>query len=247
MFSQFLKKISIKIDKKIFSLLLKKIDNLSLTDLDERRRNFIFKYHRNDYKIEKDKIVFIHVPKTGGATLRDFFEKKIDNWHVFEKKSEHNPVSIICPPQQYKYITIVRDPIARVYSYYQMSKNHSLTPGHKLAKKSLTDFLRFSWQAKNLYCQYYTGNVGEIVNREMFLQAKENLKDFYYVGDFKTYEESFKELCIKLNVVVKNIPHINTGKYDSISNEEELLIKHYNQFDVLLYNEFFKEKLKNKS
>ena len=86
MFSQFLKRISIKFDRKFFSLLLKKIDNLSLTDLDERRRNFIFKYHRNDYNIEKGKIVFVHVPKTGGATLRDFFEKKIDNWHIFEKK-----------------------------------------------------------------------------------------------------------------------------------------------------------------
>ena len=54
-----------KFDRKIFSKFLKKIDRLSLTSLDERRRNNIFRFHRNDYKFEKDKFVFIHTPKTG--------------------------------------------------------------------------------------------------------------------------------------------------------------------------------------
>ena len=80
-------KIINKFNRKIFSIFLKKIDSLSLTNLDEKRRNYIFNYHRNDYKFEKNQIVFIHVPKTGGATIRDCLEKNLDNFYIFKKKA----------------------------------------------------------------------------------------------------------------------------------------------------------------
>ena len=75
-----------KFDRKIFSLFLKKIDDLSLTDLDSRRRNHIFNYHTNDYKPDKDNFIFIHVPKTGGASIRDHLEKNLKKFYYFKKK-----------------------------------------------------------------------------------------------------------------------------------------------------------------
>ena len=112
-----------KFDRKIFSRVLKKIDRLSLTGLDERRRNNIFRFHRNDYKFNKDQFVFIHVPKTAGSSVTIYLDGKMGNkLYKWEKWSQHHPISLICPPSEnYNYITFMRDPITRVFSYYNTS------------------------------------------------------------------------------------------------------------------------------
>ena len=74
-----------KFDRKIFSRVLKKIDRLSLTDLDERRRNNIFRFHRNDYKFSKDQFVFIHVPKTAGSSVTIYLDGKIVSFFELEE------------------------------------------------------------------------------------------------------------------------------------------------------------------
>ena len=65
-----------KLDRKLFSFFLKKIDDLSLTNLDEWRRNYIFNYNSNDYKADKNDLIFIHIPKTGGASIDDKSKKE---------------------------------------------------------------------------------------------------------------------------------------------------------------------------
>ena len=230
-----------KFDRKVFSRLLKKIDSLSLTNLDEKRRNYIFNYHRNDYKFNKNQITFIHVPKTGGASIREHLEKNLNNFFVFEKKSEHNPVSLLCPPNDYKYVTFLREPTHRVYSYYNMLKNNDFVPGHHLAKKSLVDLLINSFQAKNLYCQYFSGLPFENVNDEIYNLAISNLKNFYFVGKFEEFHNSFIQLSEKLNLENKEFIHINQNKYKPISEDQKKLIESYNSYDIKLYNEFFKK------
>ncbi len=230
-----------KFDRKIFSRLLKKIDSLSLTNLDEKRRNYIFNYHRNDYKFNKNQITFIHVPKTGGASIREHLEKNLNNFFVFEKKSEHNPVSLLCSPNEYKYITFLREPTRRVYSYYNMLKNNDFVPGHHLAKKSLADLLINSFQTKNLYCQYFSGLPFENVNDEIYNVAISNLRNFYFVGKFEEFNNSFIRLSEKLNLENKKIVHINQNKYNPISEDQKKLIESYNKYDIKLYNEFFKK------
>ena len=228
-------------DRKIFSILLKKIDTLSLTNLDEKRRNYIFNYHRNDYRFNKNQITFIHVPKTGGASIRDHLEKNLNNFYIFEKKSEHNPVSLLCSPKDYKYITFLRDPIHRVYSYYNMLKKHDFVPGHNLAKKSLVDLLINSYQARNMYCQYFSGFPFENVNEEIYNLAITNLKNFQFVGKFEDFDNSFIELCRKLNLTNNKIIHINRNTYTAISEDQKRLIEKYNYYDIKLYNELFKK------
>ncbi len=234
-----LDKLKKKFDRKIFSLLLKKIDSLSLTDLDEKRRNHIFNYHKNDYKFEKDQVVFIHVPKTGGASIRECLEKNLSNFYIFNKKSEHNTISLLCSPNDYKYITFLRNPIDRVYSYFNMLKKHKAAPGHSLANKSIGEFLINSFHAKNLYCQYFSGMPYEIVNQEIYEIALSNLKKFLFVGNFEDFNNSFKELCLKLNLETNTTPHINQNNYEKINEDQIKLIANYNRFDIKLYNEFF--------
>ena len=63
------KKIKKEFDKKVFSSVLKKIDDLSLTTLDSRRRNYFFKYNLNDFELKSNEISFVHTPKTGGFSI----------------------------------------------------------------------------------------------------------------------------------------------------------------------------------
>ena len=232
-------KIINKFNRKIFSIFLKKIDSLSLTNLDEKRRNYIFNYHRNDYKFEKNQIAFIHVPKTGGATIRDCLEKNLDNFYIFKKKSEHNPVSLLCSPKDYKYITFLRDPISRVYSYYNMLKKYDYVPGHELAKKSLADLLINSSHVKNLYCQYFSGMPFETVNNEIYEIALNNLRKFLFVGKFEDFGNSFNRMCSTLDLKIDSTLHINKNNYPEINEDQKKLIIAYNNFDIKLYNEFF--------
>ena len=229
-----------KFDRKIFSIFLKKIDDLSLTDLDSRRRNYIFNYHTNDYKPDKNDFIFIHVPKTGGASIRNYLEKNLKEFYYFKKKSEHNAVSLLCPPEEYNYITFLREPVTRVFSYYNMSLYNKDTPGYSLAKKGIVNLLKYDYQVKNLYCQYFSGYPGENVNEEIYNSALKNLKLFFYVGKFEEFTKSFNEMCLHLKIENKESPYINTSpQKKTINLDEEILIKAYNKYDVKLYNELF--------
>ena len=41
-----------------------------------------------------------------------------DGNYQIEKNALHNPVSLNCSPEKYKYVTILRNPIERTYSQY---------------------------------------------------------------------------------------------------------------------------------
>ena len=95
-----------------------------------------------------------------------------------------------------------------------MLKNNDFVPGHHLAKKSLVDLLINSFQAKNLYCQYFSGLPFENVNDEIYNLAISNLKNFYFVGKFEEFHNSFIQLSEKLNLENKEFIHINQNKYN---------------------------------
>ena len=229
-----------KLDRKLFPLFLKKIDDLSLTNLDARRRNYIFNYHTNDYKPDKNNFIFIQVPKTGGASIRDHLEKHLKDFYHFKKKSEHNAVSLLCSPEEYNYITFLREPTSRVFSYYNMCFKHKITPSHSLAKKGIINLLKYDHHVRNLYCQYFSGYPGETVNEEIYNIALKNLKNFFFVGKFETFSESFNEMCLRLKIDSTERPFVNTSEYKKISIDEKKLIEGYNTYDIKLYNEFFK-------
>ena len=229
-----------KIDRKLFSLFLKKIDDMSLTNLDERRRNYIFNYNSNDYRAEKNNIIFIHVPKTGGASIDEYLRAYESNYYIFLKKSNHNAVSLLCPPEEYKYITFLREPVTRVFSYYNMSLHNEYTPAHSLANKGVINLLKYDYQVKNLYCQYFSGYPGEIVNEEIYNIALKNLKKFLFVGKFENFSESFNQMCITLKIQNNERPFVNKSKYNNLlKNDDKILIEQYNKFDIKLYDNYF--------
>ena len=107
-------------------------------------------------------------------------------------------------------------------------------------KKSLSDLLINSHQVRNLYCQYFSGLPFENVNDEIYNMAINNLRDFYFVGKFEDFNNSFVDLCNKLDLQNNTLTHINKNTYIEISKDQKNLIENYNKYDIKLYNEFFK-------
>ena len=243
-------KIKKKFDRKIFSKILKKIDRLSLTDLDERRRNNIFNFHRNDYKFDQNKFVFIHTPKIAGSSVQILLQDKIkDKLFKWERKSKHHPVSLLCPPgPKYKYITFLRNPIDRVFSYYNTSIMSKRTTRHSIAKRGLSELLINCWEVRNMYCQYLSGYVREEVNSEIYDIAKKNLENFFFVGEFENFEEDLKKLSKKLNFNLDKTPHVvvYSKTHHLIKNQDHVsLISSYNNYDLKIYKYFLELKKNN--
>ena len=114
-----------KLDKFLYKNLSPKIgkliDKIFLTNIGKRGTNYYHNYYQNDYSFDNEKYCFIAVPKTGGWSFRRYIEKYNLPFYTFEKNALHNPVSLNCPPGKYKYVTILRNPIDRSYSEYQMN------------------------------------------------------------------------------------------------------------------------------
>ena len=236
---------------KIKKIILKKIspfvgnllDSLLLTNFSRRGLDHYHNYHQNDYKFNKENICLIHVPRSGGGTLRTYLEKE-KNFIVFQKGAQHYPVSLLCDPQKFKYVTILRNPIKRTISHFYMLKEMKT----KVASFGFSHWLINDKLSKNLFCQYLSGHVFETVDERIYNIALSNLKNFYYVIDFENYEADLKNLFNKLNLKVdnniKNYSHKILINYPEENEKFEILSKKYNYWDIKLYKEFLELKKK---
>ena len=223
--------------KKLGPLLGGLLDKLFFTEFAKRSTNYYHQYNQNDYTFDENEYCFIHVPRTGGWSFRNHFEEHNLPFYVNKKKGHHNPVSLLCSPSNFKYVTILRDPIQRIRSHYQMLQQ-SKDP---IASRGMINFLRYSSEAKNLYCQYYSGLVGENIDERVFKIALENLKLFNAVIYFDNYENDLRKFLN--NFGIKNISkkfHANKSSEKILTNSEKKSIEIYNYWDLKLYEEISK-------
>ena len=231
-----------KIDRiiyKNFSPFLGRIlDKLFFTSFSRTGINFYHHYNKNDYKIDDpNKICFIHLPKTGGITVWETLKNNNFPLYSFPKNSLHNPVSLYCSAKKFRYVTVMRNPIDRVYSQFFMYKKLK----ENISNHGLILTLKTQLAFKNLACQYYSGLIDENVDERIFNIAKENLNKFFFIMNFDNFEEDLKKLFNKLNINSKiTIEHKNKSVYKKISQEEKEAIEIYNYWDLKLYEHFEK-------
>ena len=98
-------------------------------------------------------------------------------------------------PQGATYITMLRDPVARVLSAYYFILRRPLNPLHRKLKSErlgVEDCLRLFPERHNLQCRFVAGIKDTAINDERLLDlAKENLtRSFSVVGISERFDES---------------------------------------------------------
>lgn len=202
--------------------------------------------HRNDFEFNKKTSCFIHVPKSGGTT----FNHLVKRYELDKPSSQkpimitnlHRPISKKCLPIDYNYIIIIRNPIDRVLSYYNMVKIKG--PNYPYGKfvKNMRLFLNNCWEVNNQMTLYLAGidcTVSTVVNQEIYEMAKNNLKKIKHIIFFENYSKNIANFFFKeYNIVISDsdIPNIRKVTYSKkISNEDKDLIIDKNKYDILLY------------
>ena len=219
--------------KKIGPIIGNFFDKLFFTDFGKRASNFYHKYNQNDYTFSKDEYCFIHVPRTGGWSFKNYLNTYNLPFYVNEKRAHHNPVSILCSPKNYKYVTIIRNPVDRVYSHYEMFQKAKEIS----SRNGLIHFLRYNSEVKNLYCQYYSGLIGEIVDERIFKIALDNLRYFKAIINFDNYNNELHKFLKEMGVneFKKKSFHDNKINKKIVSHSSIEAIKLYNYWDLKLY------------
>tara|TARA_B100000989_G_C19532384_1_gene470848 strand:- start:9202 stop:9900 length:699 start_codon:yes stop_codon:yes gene_type:complete len=229
-----------KVKREFDRLIAKLSDKLFKTtkfDLFQRKYSNIYD---NKYIFLENQFSFVHVPRTGGTTVHNFLLENCKNFFG----GVHSAVSLSCNPNKFKYVTIIRDPIDRVYSFYSIQKKFKKLPFHLHAKEGLDYFLKNVWSVRNGMCKFLNGNLNMDLDEKLFDISNKNLKNFYFVIDFNNLESDIKNLSKKLDIEVTDIEYKNsyiTQKEKLEDKDVELIIK-YNTFDIRLYKEFLNSK-----
>ncbi|PHN08597.1 hypothetical protein [Flavilitoribacter nigricans] len=210
------------------------LDKVLDTDKHIRYRHRMNGFDNPDYTFARDQISFIHIPKTGGTTLANMLEK--DPGDTFVNLHIHRPVSMHCPPGAYRYLTIMREPVSRVWSHYQMVlREYPGFPYQKYANRGLETFLKKNWAVRNLYCRYFSGSIDPEPDESTLAIARKNLADFTYVIPFEDFSNSVQLFLRDHHIPYEEVLHDRKSKYPEPSPDEMELIARYNRFDLALY------------
>jgi hypothetical protein len=215
--------------------MLDAIDKRFYSDFGPRFRNWRLGIHRSDYHFSRSQLAFVHLPKTGGTSLNSIFAE--GGRDRFTGVFCHRPISRKCPPGEYAYFTVMRDPVERVWSFYQMAQRKLALGGgpyYHLASRGLEFFLQQCWEARNMACRYYTGRVYHEPNSAVVEKAWVNLQQFRYVLSFEALAEDAAMLLADYGLV-GGLPHRNRHRYEGPEPEERELITVYNALDIELH------------
>lgn len=171
--------------------------------------------------MDRKALIFLHIPKTAGTTLNRIIESQYSPFAIFTM----DPYRIRATAERFKrlpearrrrlrvvrghlfyglhqflpqgatYITMLRDPVARVLSAYYFVLRRPLNPLHRKLKRErlgVEDCLRLFPHRQNLQCRFIAGVEDPVASDERLLEtAKENLtKSFSVVGICERFEES---------------------------------------------------------
>jgi hypothetical protein len=237
--------------------------------------------HYPSRRMDREALIFLHIPKTAGTTLNRIIEWQYGPFAIFtinpyriqastrrlRRLSEarrcrlrvvrgHLPYGIHqVLPQGASYITMLREPVARVLSAYYFILRRPLHPLHRKLKRErlgIEECIRLFPDRQNLQCKFIAGVEDTASNDEQLLEtAKENLtKSFSVVGIAERFEESIMlmaktfnwEISIYENCkVAKTRPQVDSGAAEMIREHNRLDLELY-EFGKGLFDESLRKK-----
>lgn len=218
--------------------------------------------------------IFFHIPKTAGTTLhtivdRQYAPEKIysfgsnaqDSIKAFQELSieersnlqflrGHMPFGLHDYfPQSDEYFTLLRDPVARVVSYYNFilrTPDHYLYEIIKSKNMSLFDLMQTDYpiMMNDAQVRLLSGIWADVgfgkVPAEMLEKAKSNLKNYFVVvGITEEFDKTLFLLKEKLRwpsqIFYKKENVTRKKKSQSMSAKTLEIVRRYNQLDQALY------------
>lgn len=209
--------------------------------------------------------IFLHIPKNGGTTLHNIIEKNYPSGEVFSIKvvneqltlnefkvlENKDQITVLKGHMTYglhkdfskpmKYITLLRNPIDRIASYYNFVK--ALPHNRHYDRIHANNLSLREFVESTPYGEFNNGQMhliaGDYGNGEDVLElALENIKnDFLMVGMVEQFDESL--VLLKQTLDWPTVPAYrikNKGNRKRTLSEEDIeVIKKYNTLDFKLY------------
>lgn len=169
-------------------------------------------------------IVHVHVPKTGGSSLRMAFRQ----WYGDENVSHRGDTPVISDhfdrkqgdfleeyprANEMKFVTFLRDPFTRLISFYFHWKRHQQVGVH----------------GTQLFLKDYAQSLDEFIESSpldfsAFLplgEYPEHFDDFLFVGIMEKFGRCLDSLADVLGKPKISMPNVMTGTYDEPVTEDQ--------------------------
>jgi hypothetical protein len=223
----------------------------------------------------KVRLTFLHLPRTGGTAItRDILFRNFRHGHWChvnygadmqvlsgahdplswtERKREkvsllagHMPFGFAANfPGISEYVTIVREPIARVVSDYYFCRQNPTNPAHAFATTlPLVEFVARGYgSSQNCYAQWLSNAAFGAKFRDedkMLDAALKNVSQFSFIGITEQSDLSIERICNRYDLAIYPVTEVNknasTPEERSISEEEIQAVRGHNLLDIAIYD-----------
>ena len=221
---------------------------MQVEDCWENLHNQKIGFHDNNYEFQKSELCFVHVPKTAGTSIAqvfDFFQA--EGLAIGNNYRKHIPISRRRAPSEFRYVTCHRDPVERVWSYFQMArKSGEHYPYFRYTvDNDIEHFMSNCWECRNMMTKYMTGELADTMAGDEVAHARKNMSHFYMVFDFDNLQKSTVEFTTKVyrdyqsglqeNQSAPSIGHERQSSYIEPTKQEIKSIQTFNALDIELY------------
>ena len=216
----------------------------------------------DNQQLASEVLLSIHVPKTGGTTLREVlierFGKKLYLDYGYDTNIKnpstdiqaihtHNPFCVYDQLINPYVLTILREPLERAISHYYYWKNIPLTDDPsphgdiyiKHFRDNSSDLETFLLSGEDWFVNIYT---------EHFLHPLKEPDDFWFVGFLDTFNEDIVDLQKLLGLKTKTMPILNKSEKPQkiISDKVKKEFYKLNQLDKDFYEMMLSERNRRK-
>jgi hypothetical protein len=186
-----------------------------------------------------------------------YFNTPLGEYEFYAGHTFYQTVKDILP-QDTKYMTLLRDPINRIYSHWQyMGKTKGYVHYGLDEHLSFSEFIRHPKTvalANNFQCRYLTLRVGpgQTLQHQLTMEripfgsweeatdlALRSLADFVVVGVQERFIDAVMTTCLIMGYSPPiGVEQVHTDYYDQISDEDLDYLMNNNEADWKIYNEF---------
>lgn len=172
--------------------------------------------------IHNKKLIFIHIPKTGGSSIKQaLFGKYISSHdHAGYYRDHHE----LCWNSYFKF-SIVRNPWDRTFSIYNFYKNGNNPVNAKIKismnEMSFEDFIHLYSRGEWLPGSSFSN---PLLTQQLDWISLDGKIAVDLVVKFESLQEDYIRLCEELNIRARRLPHLkkmgNRGDYKNMYNDE---------------------------